>query len=400
MTTSESTTSGKTSRQQLIELLAGDLRSLPVAAGLGALGAFFATQSDVFLTPQNLSNLLIQSATTGIIALGLIFVLLVAEIDLSVAAISGLGSVFMARLVVEFGFSIPVAVGAAVALGVLVGVVSGLWTTRLLVPSFVVTLGMGLVLNGTQLVMLPRTGRYNLLGTGVERIAATNVTGVAAWFTALVAIGGYAYIRYSTYQSKGQFDVDRSLLRDLLAPVLVVAAISAVTVAVLTSHKGIPSPVLIFIGMLAVAGYFVNETTFGVHLYAVGGDVEAARRMGIDVDRVKTVSFALAGGLSAFAGVLAASRILGVSVSSGGGIGGGALLLNSIAAAVIGGVSLFGGRGRVSAALLGALVIGTVSNGLNLMGVESEIKLVVTGALLILAVSVDRTIERFTRDGQ
>jgi D-xylose transport system permease protein len=170
----------------------------------------------------------------------------------------------------------------------------------------------------------------------------------------------------------------------------------AVIVAILNAHQGIPLVVLIFALLLGVGGYILGETRFGLYLYAVGNNDEAARRAGIDVPRIKMAAFAIAGGVAALAGVIGASRTLGVGVFSGGGVGGGTLLLESIAAAVIGGVSLFGGRGSIHAALLGALVIGTVQNGLNLMGVENEVRLIVTGLLLVLAVSIDKLIEKAT----
>jgi D-xylose transport system permease protein len=164
----------------------------------------------------------------------------------------------------------------------------------------------------------------------------------------------------------------------------------------MNSHQGIPLPTLIFAILLMVGGYVLKETTFGLSLYAVGNNDEAARRAGIKVAAVKMAAFGIAGGIAALAGTIAASRTLGVGVFSGGGVGGGTLLLESIAAAVIGGVSLFGGRGAIYSALLGALVIGTVQNGLNLMGVENEIRLIVTGLLLVLAVSIDTIIEKAT----
>ena len=182
----------------------------------------------------------------------------------------------------------------------------------------------------------------------------------------------------------------------LVFPLVGGAVFGVVVVRVLNSHQGIPLVTLIFAILLGVGAYVLKETTFGLHLYAVGNNDEAARRAGIKVANVKMAAFAIAGGIAALAGVIGASRALGVGVFSGGGIGGGTLLLESIAAAVIGGVSLFGGRGSIHAALLGALVIGSVQNGLNLMGVENEIRLIVTGLLLVLAVSIDKLIERFT----
>ena len=171
------TTAPPARRRSFGELLSSDLRALPIVIGLVALWLFFASQSDVFLTPRNLSNLLVQSTVVGIMALGLMFVLLVKEIDLSVAAINGVTSVFMAKLIVEFGFSPWIAVPIAILIGAGIGSLSARWVTYVGVPSFVVTLGLGLALNGLQLILLPETARYSLNGTGLEKIALTNISG-------------------------------------------------------------------------------------------------------------------------------------------------------------------------------------------------------------------------------
>ncbi len=381
-------------KRSLSERIGNELRFLPVAAGLIALFLFFATQSDVFLTSRNLNNLLVQSTVTGIIALGLVFVLLVGEIDLSVAATSGVASVLMAMFVVDFGVPIPIAIALGVLSGVAIGAASGRWITLIGVPSFLVTLGVGLVLNGLQLILLPNTGRYNLLNTGVERLAATNVSGGIAWVLVLVAIGLFALARITTHNSRRRAELPASLTSGVVLPVVVVGILLVATLVFLENMRGLPMPVILFLSLLGIMSYVGSETRFGLYLYAIGNNAEAARRAGIKVERIKTYAFAIAGGFAAFGGILSASRILGVSVSSGGGVGGGALLLESIAAAVIGGVSLFGGRGHVVGALFGALIIATVSNGLNLMGVANEARLIVTGLLLVIAVSIDRGIER------
>jgi D-xylose transport system permease protein len=181
--------------------------------------------------------------------------------------------------------------------------------------------------------------------------------------------------------------------------VVIVALFLVGVLVFLENQRGLPMPVILFLALLGVMSYITSETRFGTYLYAIGNNAEAARRAGIKVDRIKITAFAIAGCMAAFGGILSASRSLGVSVSSGGGVGGGALLLESIAAAVIGGVSLFGGRGMVVGALFGALIIATVSNGLNLMGVANEARLIVTGLLLVVAVSIDRGIERLARPG-
>ena len=382
-------------RRSLAERLGAELRFVPVAIGLVTLVLFFATQSDVFLTSHNLNNLLVQSTVTGIIALGLVFVLLVGEIDLSVAAISGVASVLMGMLVVDSGWPIPLAIAAGVA----IGAASGRWITLLAVPSFVVTLGVGLVLNGTQLVLLPNTGRYNLLNTGVEKLAATNVSGSMAWLLVLVGIALFALVRVTSVRARLRAGLPASTVGGVVIPVAIVALLLVAMLMFLENLRGLPMPVILFISLLGVMSYISSETRFGLYLYAIGNNAEAARRAGIKVERIKIMAFAIAGGMAAFGGILSASRILGVSVSSGGGVGGGALLLESIAAAVIGGVSLFGGRGHVVGALFGALIIATVSNGLNLMGVANEARLIVTGLLLVIAVSIDRGIERIAAPG-
>jgi D-xylose transport system permease protein len=375
-------------------LLSADLRALPVIIGLLALWIFFTFKSDVFLTPRNLSNLLLQSTVVGIMALGLMFVLLVQEIDLSIAAINGITSVLMAKLMAEAGVPAPLAMFCAVVVGALIGALSARWVTLIGVPSFVVTLGLGLALNGLQLILLPRTGRYNLLGTEVADIAQISISGTWSWIVLAVGLAAYGALAASNLMRRRNVGLDISIFWGFLVPLAGAAFGGALFIAILDNHQGVPLMVIIFAVLLGIAGYVVNETKFGLYLYAVGANAEAARRAGINVTLVKMAAFAIAGGGAAIAGIIGAARILGVSVTSGGGVGGGALLLESIAAAVIGGVSLFGGRGRVSAALLGALVIGTVSNGLNLMGVENEIRLIVTGLLLILAVSIDRIIEK------
>lgn len=378
------------------ELLTSDLRALPVVIGLIALWVFFASQSDVFLTARNLSNLLVQSTVVGIMALGLLFVLLVKEIDLSVAAINGVTAVLMARLIVEFGYSPWLAIPIAIIIGALIGCISARWVTFVGVPSFVVTLGLGLALNGVQLLLLPATARYGLMGTGVEMIAQTKISGFSAWLVLAIGLLAFAALVVSNMMRRKKAGLPVPMLSGLVLPLVGGIAFGIIVVWILNSHQGIPLVTLIFAILLGVGGYVLKETSFGLHLYAVGNNDEAARRSGINVANIKMAAFAIAGGIAALAGVIAASRTLGVGVFSGGGVGGGTLLLESIAAAVIGGVSLFGGRGAIYAALLGALVIGSVQNGLNLMGVENEIRLIVTGLLLVLAVSIDKLIERFT----
>lgn len=381
-------------RRTFGEVLNSDMRALPVIIGLVALWVFFALQSNVFLTPQNLSNLLVQSTVVGIMAIGLMFVLLVKEIDLSVAAINGVTSVLMAKLVVDYGVSPWLAVTVAIVMGAAIGSFSARWVTFVGVPSFVVTLGLGLALNGLQLVLLPPTARYGLMGTGIDKIAETKISGITSWGALVIGLVAFAALVLSGIARRKRAGLEASLFSRFVLPLGAAAIFGAIVVTILNAHQGIPVVVLIFAILLGIGGYILKETRFGLYLYAVGNNDEAARRAGVKVARIKMAAFAIAGGIAALAGVLGASRALGVGVFSGGGVGGGTLLLESIAATVIGGVSLFGGRGSIHAALLGALVIGTVQNGLNLMGVENYVRLIVTGLLLVLAVSIDKLIEK------
>ena len=378
------------------EMLTRELRALPVVIALVALWIFFAFQNEVFLTPRNIANLLQQSTVVGIMALGLMFVLLVKEIDLSVAAIHGVTAVMSAMLIVDYGVSPWVALPVAVVVGAFIGSCSARWVNWIGVPSFVVTLGLGLALNGVQLLLLPPTARYGLMGTGVEVIAQTTIAGPYAWVVWALGIAAFAGLAFSSVARRRKAGLEVSIVNSFVIPVAAAAAIGGVAVLLLNANQGIPLPVLVFAVMLGIGGYMLKETQFGLYLYAVGNNDEAARRAGIKVPLIRMSAFAIAGGVAAVAGIIASSRTLGVGVFSGGGVGGGTLLLESIAAAVIGGVSLFGGRGEIHAALLGALVIGTVQNGLNLMGVENEVRLIVTGLLLVLAVSIDKIIERLT----
>lgn len=383
-------------RRTFGELLATDLRALPVIIGLVALWIFFSIRSEVFLTPRNLSNLLVQSTVVGIMALGLMFVLLVKEIDLSVAAINGVTAVLMAKLIVEFGYSPWLAVSVAIIVGAMIGSLSARWMTYVGVPSFVVTLGLGLALNGLQLILLPQTSRYGLMGTGIELISQTMIVGLESWMVLAIGLAIYAMLVLTGISRRKKAGLPVTAITGVIVPIGVAAALGFSVVAILNLHQGVPLIALVFALLLGLGGYVLKETQFGLYLYAVGNNDEAARRAGIKVGVIKMTAFAIAGGVAALAGVIGASRTLGVGVFSGGGVGGGTLLLESIAAAVIGGVSLFGGRGSIHAALLGALVIGTVQNGLNLMGVENEIRLIVTGLLLVLAVSIDKLIEKAT----
>jgi D-xylose transport system permease protein len=368
----------------------GELGSLPVVLGLIAVWIYFQSANSNFLSSGNLTNLMLQIASFGTISVGVVLVLLLGEIDLSVGYVSGLAGATMAVLNVKSDWPAPWAIVAGLAVGAGIGLMQGLWVTKLRVPSFVVTLAGFLAWQGALLHVLGSTGSINVTDETITDLAGTFYSDAIGWALAAIAIGltvlGVVRRRRRS-QAAGLVGVP---LRDDLFKVVVVSAGAIVAVAVFNDDRGVPLAGLIFLGFVLVTDFLTRRTVFGRHIYAVGGNAEAARRAGIRVDRVRTVVFVLASAMAAAGGILAASRVLAANQSSGSGD----ILLNSIAAAVIGGTSLFGGRGSAWSALLGALVIGSIANGMDLIGQPSDIKFMVTGAVLLLAATIDAVSRR------
>ncbi|GIF23218.1 D-xylose transport system permease protein [Actinoplanes tereljensis] len=373
---------------RVIEMAAGGHRSIPVLVVLAIIWTVFYSQSSAYLSFQNITNLTLQIATTAILALGVVFVLLVGEIDLSSAVLSGVCAAVAAGLCVNSGLPLPIAIGAAILAGMVITFIEALVIT-FGVPSLIVTLGGMVILQGLILVVLPPEFTVSVAGTPFAKIASTAIPvgvsyGLAAAGTVFFAV--YRLLQYRERRSTGT----RISATSVYVPSLLVAVVLFGGVFTLTRQRGLPMPVLIVAVMLLIAWYFTTQTRYGIHLYAVGGDREAAQRAGVPVRRMVIYSFLILGACAAVAGMVDASRQLGVSVSSGGG----ALMLNAIAAAVVGGTSLFGGRGSIWSAILGALVIGSISNGVQLLGLTTEVQYFATGAVLIIAVAVDVVLTR------
>jgi D-xylose transport system permease protein len=382
---------GISNRRAVLDAVAGRYRVVPVLLMLAAIWAFFSSQNSAFLGSRNLTNLLVQIVVTATIALGIVFVLLLAEIDLSVAANSGASATLTAILVVDHGWPTWLGLAGGLAAGGLIGLTQGAVVTQFGVPSFVVTLGAQLVLLGAILVLLPGgTGQVSLFDTGIAALSSTYLPPALGWLFTGVGTGLFVLLRLFAAREAAQKGLGASVVRVVVVPGVVVAATGFLAVATLNSYLGVPVPVVILFGLLALLSYVTTQTRFGLHLYAVGANPDAARRAGISVARAKMIAFTLAGVLAALGGILASSRLLGVSASSGTGT----VLLESVAAAVIGGTSLFGGRGSVWDALLGALVIGSISNGLDLLGAQTVVKFVAEGLILVLAATVDAMLTR------
>lgn len=373
---------------RIIGGLGGTYRSIPVLVVLGLIWLYFYSQNSAYLSFNNITNLSLQIVTTAILALGIVFVLLVGEIDLSSAVLSGVCATVAANLAVHNGVSLVPAMLVAIAVGLAVTLIESI-IVIFGVPSLIVTLGGMVVLQGLLLVVLPPEFTVNVGGSDIAKLTSTKFSAGVSFALAAVLWGTYTAFRYKNYRSR-RGPGGPSIVPAVVVPAVLSGIATFVIVGVLSQADGMPLPVVILAVMLLVAWYFTSQTRYGVHLYGVGGDREAAQRAGIPVSRMIVYSFLVLGACAAIAGMVESSRLLAVSNSSGGG----SLMLNAIAAAVVGGVSLFGGRGSVWGALLGALVIGSINNGVQLLGFYTEVQSFATGGVLILAVAIDVVITR------
>lgn len=382
-------------RQWWRRIRGGDFGSLPIIIGLIVIAVIFGLRQPIFFAPRNFVNLLLQMAGITTIAMGIVFVLLIAEIDLSVGYVSGVGAVTMVLLLREgaTAWPWPMAAGAALLTTALIGLLHGFIITKFGVPSFVVTLAGLLAWSGVVLIM---TTQFSTSGTIV--IQNKVVLGVAnsylpttwGWILGILSVGASAL---GVFTQRLALQRQGLSARPLLIDVLQIAGLGAVVALAIwyaNKDRGVPVAAVIVLVLLVFWSFIASRTRFGRYVYAVGGNPEAARRAGIAVDRIRIAVFMISSTMAGMGGIILASRLRSVDTNTGGGN----LLLNAIAAAVIGGTSLFGGSGRVSSALLGALVIAAVENGMGLLGLASGTKFVVNGLVLLAAVLVDAVSRR------
>lgn len=384
----------------------GDIGSLPVVLGLILIAVVFQIANPNFLTPLNLTNLMVQIAAVGTIAVGVVMVLLIAEIDLSIGEVSGLCAAIMAVLNVKMGIPAPLAILGGILAGVLIGLLQGFWVARLHVPSFVVTLAGFLGWQGALLYVLGSTGTINLNDPLIAGIANYRLPVSVGWIIGIAFVAIYAFGALRGRAQRVRNNIEAQPLSVILAQILLIALLVLGAVGLMNVNRnpgrtivieGVPLAVVFFIGFIVLFDFITRRTRFGRYVFAVGGNAEAARRAGINVNQIRIIVFVLSATLAACGGILAASRLFAVNQSSGSGD----VLLDAIAAAVIGGTSLFGGRGSTWSALLGSLVIGAISNGMDLLALASSIRFMVTGAVLLLAVTLDAyTRSRRERSGR
>lgn len=371
----------------------GEFGSIPVVIGLVAIWITFTLLDSSFLSSQNLSNLAQQMAATGTIALGIVLVLLLGEIDLSVGSVSGVTSAILAVLNVNSGVPAVPAILIALAAGLAIGAIHGLFFTRIGVPTFVVTLAGLIGWQGAQLLVLGKEGTVNFpFDGGVAQLANTYYVPAIGYTIAIGAAAAFGIASLIGMRRRAAAGLEARTVTSIALRTVGLAIALVVVAAVMNGYRGVPLALLIFGGLVVLFDLMLRRTIFGRQIFAVGGNAEAARRAGINVKRVQMSVMMIGSMMAAAGGVLAASRLFAVNQSSGASD----ILLNAIAAAVIGGTSLFGGRGGAYSALLGILVIQSIANGMFLLSLGSDVRFMITGAVLLAAVSLDA----FARRGQ
>lgn len=369
------------------KMRAGDLGALPVVVGLIAICAIFQSLNSAFLGAENLNNIFVAMVATGMMSVGIIFVLLLGEIDLSVGSVSGVSSAITAVMSVTHGVNEWLAVLAALAAGAVIGALHGFFFARIGAPAFAVTLAGLLFWNGFMLQILGSNGTINLDGDGVVGKLTTYYFSdvAAAYLLALIAVAGYFLSAFLGNRRRAAAGIPSRPLGDIVLRTVLLAVPAFAVAIMFNQYKGLPLAVLLFAIVLVGSDFVLRRTAYGRKVFALGGSVEASRRAGINVTMVRVSVFAIAGLFASVGGLFWASKIAAANQSAGSGD----LLMNVIAAAVIGGTSLFGGRGRTWNALLGVLVITSIQYGLALQGIATPIQYMITGGVLLATVVID-----------
>jgi D-xylose transport system permease protein len=373
----------------------GDMGALPGVLGLVALCIVFGLMSDVFLTPGNFANLLTQAASVTVIAMGLVFVLLLGEIDLSAGYASGVCGAVLVILITNHGVVWWIALLVSIISGAILGLAIGTLVSRLGIPSFVVTLAAFLMFQGLLLLLAGEGGTIRIEDPTILAFQNNNLTPTLSWIFFIAAGALYVLVGLARINARRKAGL-KSELKKLWAlktgALLAVGAIAVYELNLersnnpkLVSLKGTPYIVPVILVLLVAGTFVLGRTAYGRHIYAVGGNAEAARRAGINVKNIRTSAFVICSSFAAIAGMLFASRQNSISPTTGGS----STLLYAVGAAVIGGTSLFGGKGKMRDAVLGGLVVAVIDNGMGLLGYAAGIKFIVTGTVLLISAGVD-----------
>jgi D-xylose transport system permease protein len=372
---------------------AGDMGALPAVGALIVLvGIFTAAAPEYFLLPLNVANLFVQAAELTMLAAALVFVILLAEIDLSAGVTGGVAMAFM-FLLLQMGLDWPIALVLALVVGAAIGFLIGFFVAKVGVPSFVVTLGLFLGFQGLQLVMLGDGGLFKVDVAPINAIMNENLPTWLGWVVLVAGLVLGIVITMFDRARRSKNGLPNRPISLVAAKYGAMALIGGVIVALMNVNRsanvfkpieGVPVVIPITLAILLIGGLVLDRTRFGRHLYAVGGNPEAARRAGIKVAKIRIIAFVVCSALAVISGLFHVSRLGAVEATAGRTI-----VLSGVAAAVVGGVSLFGGKGRLMHAAIGALVITIIANGLGLLGWDAGMNFLVTGGVLILAATVD-----------
>ena len=379
---------------------AGQVGALPALLGLLVLCIVFGTQSSVFLTPGNLANLLTQAAAVIVIAMGLVFVLLLGEIDLSAGYAAGVCGALLVIMITKMDYPWFLAFPISVLAGVLLGAIIGYLVAQLKIPSFVVTLATFLAFQGLLLLLVGEGGTIRIEDPVILAVENKNLSVSYSWIFFLLTAGAYLLSGLLKFRKRKKAGLVDNLFKLWVIKTFILIAIGTLATWTLTversnnpdlvSLRGIPYVVPVILVLLVGATFVLSRTSFGLHIYAVGGNAEAARRAGINVKMVRITAFMICTGFAAVAGMIFVSRANSISPTTGGS----STLLYAVGAAVIGGTSLFGGKGKVSDAILGGLVVAIIDNGMAMLGYTAGIKFMVTGAVLLISASIDAVSRR------
>lgn len=387
-------TFGAAVRGYLQRVRGGDMGSLPAVLGLIVLFVVFGLANDRFLSALNLANLITQAGSICVLAMGLVFVLLLGDIDLSAGVAGGVSACAMGLIIVNQNWPWWAAILAGILCGALIGLAIGLLRAKLGIPSFVVTLAFFLGLQGVTLKLIGEGGSVRVDDPVIRGLTISNLPVNIGWAAAVVVVLAFAGIEFYQYRRKAALQLANAPLGVVAARVGTVAAVILGVTYILSVNRsvnaaneirGIPYVLPLILVLLVALTVVLKRTSYGRHIYAVGGNAEAARRAGISVDRIRVSVFVVCSSLAALSGIIAASYAGKVSAASGAGN----TLLYAVGAAVIGGTSLFGGKGRAIDAVIGGVVVATIANGLGLLNQSSYINFLVTGGVLLLAASVD-----------
>ena len=387
---------GQAARDYWVRVKGGDIGSLPAIIGIVVLVAIFGfMEGETFLSKGNFANLINQGAAIMVLAMGLVFVLLLGEIDLSAGFAAGMGAAILAVTLTTHGWAWPLALLAALTTGVAIGFAIAVLVARLGIPSFVVTLAFFLALQGAMLLIIGEGGTIPIRDDAILTVMNDNMPVALGWLFALIVVGGIAATSLMGIRSRKKEGLPTQAMSVWAAKIIALGVLVFIAVYLLNQERqretariviqGVPWVVPLVAALVVGLSFMLGRTGFGRHVYAVGGNAEAARRAGINVANIKTVCFVLCSTLAIVAGILLASRDNSVSPTTGGA----QTLLYAVGAAVIGGTSLFGGRGRVYDAVTGGLVVAVIANGLPLVTQKSGTQFIVNGVVLLVAASVD-----------